>query len=52
MARLPSFQLLVLMLMHLYTAAALLASRQPNIGHTSCVVWLPSLKLISLKGKM
>jgi hypothetical protein len=32
--------------MHLHTASALLASRQPNIGSTSCVVWLPSSKLI------
>jgi hypothetical protein len=40
--------------MHLYTAGALLASRQPNIGRTSesYVVWLPSSKLISLKGEM
>jgi hypothetical protein len=38
--------------MHLYTAGALLASRKPNIGRISCVVWLPSSKLISLKGEM
>ncbi len=48
----PPPHFLVSMLMHLYTAGALLASRQPNIGSTSCVVWLPSSKLISLKGEM
>ena len=51
-ARRPPPHFLVSMLMHLYTAGALLASRQPNIGRTSCVVWLPSSKLISLKGEM
>ena len=48
----PPLHFLVSMLMHLYTAGALQASRQPNIGRTSCVVWLPSSKLISLKGEM
>ena len=48
----PPLHFLVSLLMHLYTAGALQASRQPNIGRTSCVVWLPSSKLISLKGKM
>ncbi len=48
----PPPHFLALMLMHLYTAGALLALRQPNIGSTSCVVWLPSSKLISLKGEM
>ncbi len=48
----PINHFLVSMLMHLYTAGALLASRQPNICSTSCVVWLPSFKLISLNGEM
>jgi hypothetical protein len=48
----PSPHFLVSMLMHLYTAGALLASRQPNIGCASCVVCLPSSMLISLKGEM
>ena len=51
-ARRPPPHFLVSRLMHLYTAGALQASRQPNIGRTSCVVWLPSSKLISLKGEM
>ena len=48
----PPPHFLVSMLMRLYTAGKLLASRQPNIGCTSCVLWLPSSKLISLKGEM
>jgi hypothetical protein len=51
-ARRPPPHFLVLMLMHLNTEGALLASRQLNICRTSCVVWLPLSKLISLKGEM